>query len=268
MAILGRPPGTSTSRTMRQREHRGCGGIHVRMARVDRCGDAGGRQRLGLHDLQRPGLSSYRAYHAGNGNHRRPVVGSGLFPSSPAEEATIARWGMVHDDARVARQRAGSRAGVLPLRSSSSCGHSPHEPACCRRSSCLRLATSPGRRGRCSRWVALDQHRSELGPGGRVPRDQRAARRRTRYLCRAPSQALTHRRADRGLLNALSGIAWLPLAVTWFGLGWVSVTFIMFNTIFFLVFYNTLVGVRSVPRIFEHAVRTLGGSRRHIIFQV
>jgi NitT/TauT family transport system permease protein/taurine transport system permease protein len=56
--------------------------------------------------------------------------------------------------------------------------------------------------------------------------------------------------------------------VTWFGLGWVSVTFIMFNTIFFLVFYNTLVGVRSVPRIFEHAVRTLGGSRRHVIFQV
>jgi len=71
-----------------------------------------------------------------------------------------------------------------------------------------------------------------------------------------------------GFFNALSGIAWLPLAVTWFGLGWVSVTFIMFNTIFFLVFYNTLVGVRSVPRIFEHAVRTLGGSRRHVIFQV
>src|SRR5262249_60466730 len=71
-----------------------------------------------------------------------------------------------------------------------------------------------------------------------------------------------------GFFNALSGIAWLPLAVTWFGLGWVSVTFIMFNTIFFLVFYNTLVGVRSVPRIFEHAVRTLGGSRRHVIFQL
>ncbi|HWT82615.1 MAG TPA: ABC transporter permease [Candidatus Methylomirabilis sp.] len=71
-----------------------------------------------------------------------------------------------------------------------------------------------------------------------------------------------------GFFNALSGIAWLPLAVTWFGLGWVSVTFILFNTIFFLVFFNTLVGVRTVPRIFEHAVRTMGGSRRHVIFQV
>lgn len=68
--------------------------------------------------------------------------------------------------------------------------------------------------------------------------------------------------------NALSGIAWLPLAITWFGLGWTSVTFIMFNTIFFLVFFNTLVGVRTVPRIFEQAVRTMGGSRRDVIFQV
>jgi NitT/TauT family transport system permease protein/taurine transport system permease protein len=71
-----------------------------------------------------------------------------------------------------------------------------------------------------------------------------------------------------GFFNALSGIAWLPLAVTWFGLGWASVTFIMFNTIFFLVFFNTLVGVRTVPRLFESAVRTLGGSRRHVILQV
>jgi taurine transport system permease protein len=68
--------------------------------------------------------------------------------------------------------------------------------------------------------------------------------------------------------NALSGIAWLPLAITWLGLGWASVTFILFNTIFFLVFFNTLVGVRAVPRIFEHAVRTMGGSRRHVIVQV
>jgi NitT/TauT family transport system permease protein/taurine transport system permease protein len=68
--------------------------------------------------------------------------------------------------------------------------------------------------------------------------------------------------------NSLSGIAWLPLAVTWFGLGWASVTFIMVNTVFFLVFFNTLVGVRTVPRVFEHAVRTLGGSRRHVIVQV
>ena len=71
-----------------------------------------------------------------------------------------------------------------------------------------------------------------------------------------------------GFFNALSGIAWLPLAVTWFGLGWISVTFILSNTIFFLVFFNTLIGVRTVPRIFEHAVLTLGGSRWDVIAHV
>ncbi len=71
-----------------------------------------------------------------------------------------------------------------------------------------------------------------------------------------------------GFFNALSGIAWLPLAITWFGLGWTSVTFIMFNTIFFLVFFNTLIGVRTVPKIFENAVLTLGGGQRHVVFQV
>lgn len=69
-------------------------------------------------------------------------------------------------------------------------------------------------------------------------------------------------------LNSLSGIAWLPLAITWFGIGWVSVTFILFNTIFFLVLFNTLVGVRGVPRIFEHGLLTLGGRRRHIVLHV
>jgi NitT/TauT family transport system permease protein/taurine transport system permease protein len=34
------------------------------------------------------------------------------------------------------------------------------------------------------------------------------------------------------------------------------------------VFFNTLVGVRTVPKIFENAVLTLGGGRRHVIFEV
>ena len=63
-----------------------------------------------------------------------------------------------------------------------------------------------------------------------------------------------------GFFNALSGIAWLPLAITWFGLGWASVTFIMLNTVFFLVFFNTLVGVRTVPRV----VRARGAHARRL----
>ncbi len=60
--------------------------------------------------------------------------------------------------------------------------------------------------------------------------------------------------------NALSGIVWLPLAITWFGLTWRTVLFVISNSIFFIVFFNTLVGIRSVPRLYEQAVLTLGGS--------
>ena len=68
--------------------------------------------------------------------------------------------------------------------------------------------------------------------------------------------------------NALSGIAWVPLAITWFGLGPVAVTFIIWNAIFFLVLFNTLVGIKAVPRIYEDAVLTLGASRWQVIAHV
>jgi NitT/TauT family transport system permease protein/taurine transport system permease protein len=68
--------------------------------------------------------------------------------------------------------------------------------------------------------------------------------------------------------NSVSGIAWIPLAITWFGLGTVAVTFIIVNAIFFLIFFNTVLGVRSVPRIMEQAVRTLGGGYAVLIRDV
>lgn len=68
--------------------------------------------------------------------------------------------------------------------------------------------------------------------------------------------------------NAISGIAWVPLAIVWFGVGWFTTLFILLNTVFWLVFFNTLLGVRSVPRTYEHSVLTLGGNRWHIISQV
>lgn len=68
--------------------------------------------------------------------------------------------------------------------------------------------------------------------------------------------------------NSVSGIAWIPLAITWFGLGTVAVTFIIVNAIFFLIFFNTVLGVRSVPRTMEQAVRTLGGGYRELVLDV
>ena len=67
--------------------------------------------------------------------------------------------------------------------------------------------------------------------------------------------------------NAISEIAWVPLAIAWFGIGAMTTLFILLNTIFWLVFFNTLLGVRSVPRVLENSVLTLGGSRWNIITQ-
>lgn len=68
--------------------------------------------------------------------------------------------------------------------------------------------------------------------------------------------------------TAISGIVWLPLAIVWFGLGTVTVTFVIWNSVFFLVFAGTLLGVRSVQPVFEDAVRTLGAGRLHVVTRV
>lgn len=65
--------------------------------------------------------------------------------------------------------------------------------------------------------------------------------------------------------QAVAGPVWIPLAVLWFGLSWKSVTFIIFNTVFFLVFYNTLMGVQTVPLAITNSILTLGGDRWAII---
>lgn len=67
---------------------------------------------------------------------------------------------------------------------------------------------------------------------------------------------------------AISGIVWLPIAIVWFGLGTPTVIFIIWNSVFFLIFANTMLGVRSVATVLEDAVRTLGASRTHIVTRV
>jgi NitT/TauT family transport system permease protein/taurine transport system permease protein len=68
--------------------------------------------------------------------------------------------------------------------------------------------------------------------------------------------------------QAIAGVIWIPLAVLWLGISWRSVTFIIFNTVFFLVFYNTLMGVQTVPRALRASILTLGGSRWDIVREV
>lgn len=68
--------------------------------------------------------------------------------------------------------------------------------------------------------------------------------------------------------QAVAGPTWIPLAVLWFGLSWTSSAFIVFNTVFFLAFYTTLMGVETISPVLVNAVRTLGGSRLDLIREV
>lgn len=68
--------------------------------------------------------------------------------------------------------------------------------------------------------------------------------------------------------QAMAGPVWIPIAVLWFGLSSASVAFIVFNTVFFLVFYGTLMGVRTTNPLLSDAVRVLGGTRLDVIREV
>ena len=68
--------------------------------------------------------------------------------------------------------------------------------------------------------------------------------------------------------NSISGITWLPLVMLWIGLGEPAVGFVILNAVVFVVALNTMVGVQVVPRVYEHALYTLGGTRWHVIRDV
>ena len=70
--------------------------------------------------------------------------------------------------------------------------------------------------------------------------------------------------------NAISGIVWLPLMIGWVGIGTGLAVFLIWNSVFFIVFQNTVLGVQLVPEVLEQSVRTLGAGRwetiRSVIF--
>lgn len=68
--------------------------------------------------------------------------------------------------------------------------------------------------------------------------------------------------------QSLSGIAWLPLFLIWFGFSDKTIVVAVWYTLVFPVAFNTMLGVRTVPRLYRYAVLTLGGGWRQIVFQV
>lgn len=73
------------------------------------------------------------------------------------------------------------------------------------------------------------------------------------------------------LINAMSGIAgiaWIPLALAWFGTGLAMSTFVIWNGMFFIVFANTALGVSRVQPSLLQSVQTMGGSKWEVMRSV
>ncbi len=68
--------------------------------------------------------------------------------------------------------------------------------------------------------------------------------------------------------QSLSGIAWLPLFLIWFGFSDRTIVVAVWYTLVFPVAFNTMLGVRTVPRLYRYAILTLGGNWRQVVFQV
>jgi NitT/TauT family transport system permease protein/taurine transport system permease protein len=70
------------------------------------------------------------------------------------------------------------------------------------------------------------------------------------------------------LAQAIPGLAWIPLALVWFGTGFTSLTFIIFMAVFFPVVFSTLGGVRGTNETLVWAVLTMGGNKIDVLKDV
>ncbi|TDC51180.1 ABC transporter permease [Actinomadura sp. KC345] len=69
-------------------------------------------------------------------------------------------------------------------------------------------------------------------------------------------------------LYSIPKVALAPLFIVWFGIGMNMKVLLAAATVFFLVFLNTVAGVREVDRGLVDAVRLMGGGRLHVTFKV
>ncbi len=68
--------------------------------------------------------------------------------------------------------------------------------------------------------------------------------------------------------QALSGIAWLPMVLVWFGFTEKTIQAVILYTVFFPVAFTTMVGVRTIPVSLANALRVLGAGRLRLIRDV
>src|ERR1700709_1613279 len=83
----------------------------------------------------------------------------------------------------------------------------------------------------------------------------------------------TNRYAARALegtlrfLQGISGIAWLPLAILWFGFTRTTTLTIVIYTLIVPIVFNTMTGVRAIPENYALALQSLGAGRLRIVWE-
>jgi NitT/TauT family transport system permease protein len=70
------------------------------------------------------------------------------------------------------------------------------------------------------------------------------------------------------ILRPIPPIAWIPLAMLWFGLGDPPAYFLIFLGAFFPILINTIGGVRHVDNIYIRAAKNLGAGRFALFWRV
>ena len=68
--------------------------------------------------------------------------------------------------------------------------------------------------------------------------------------------------------RSLSPIAWIPLAITWFGIGDPPAVFIIFLATFFQLVLATAAAAAAVPSVYYRAAADLGLNPRQVMFHV
>jgi ABC-type nitrate/sulfonate/bicarbonate transport system permease component len=69
-------------------------------------------------------------------------------------------------------------------------------------------------------------------------------------------------------LYPIPGIAWIPLAILWFGLGNTAVIFVVFIAEFFPLYFNTEAGARNINPVLVDAARCYGAKRVTLLRRV
>jgi NitT/TauT family transport system permease protein len=70
------------------------------------------------------------------------------------------------------------------------------------------------------------------------------------------------------IMRPISPIAWIPLAILWFGVGNVSPVFLIFIAAVFPMIVQTAAGVHTIERRYLHAAENFGVSRATLFRQV